>query len=184
MQRTPLKNQEYIQNSDPLGNAEHIAEGVCVFSGCYGSAADGGYTILMNLGDTICYALEEYISEELDEYDAEDLLDSSGDVRLTALIAAEQALDDLLGEFIEKGYQTGMEERLQKVVNAARTQLEIDAIWVLPGDLDDLVERVHPLTDYDAYRSDEEAEANEPPFDLHNPEHCAALEERLRDLSC
>lgn len=184
MQRTPLKNQEYVQKSDPWGNAEHIAEGACVFSGCYGSVADGGYTILANLGDMVCYALEGYISEEFDDYDAEELLDSSGDVRLTALIAAEQALDDLLGEFIEKGYQTGMKERLQKIVNAAQTELEIDAIWVLPGDLDDLVEYVHPLAAYGAYESDEEAKANAPAFDLGNPVHCKALEDRLLDLSC
>ncbi|WP_040445659.1 hypothetical protein [Ktedonobacter racemifer] len=62
--------------------------------------------------------------------------------------------------------------------------MKIDHVWVLPGDLDDLVERVHPLANYDAYESEEEAEANAPAFDLNNPEHCIALKDRLWDLSC
>ncbi len=103
---TPLKNQEYVRKSDCLGNAERIADGACVISGCYGSAADGGYMTLANLGDTICYALEMCISEELDSYEAEPLLDPSEEELCAALITAEQALDDLLGEFIT------MEDRL------------------------------------------------------------------------
>jgi len=59
-------------------------------------------------------------------------------------------------------------------------EFELDKVYVLPGDLDSLLKFVgNPLADYDAYETEEEAEAHAPPFDLNNPEHRAALKERI-----
>ncbi len=51
---------------------------------------------------------------------------------------------------------------------------------MLPGDLGALLSFLgNPLADYDAYETEEEAEAHAPPFDLNNPEHRAALKEHI-----
>jgi hypothetical protein len=51
---------------------------------------------------------------------------------------------------------------------------------VLSKDLDALLSSLgNPLADYDAYETEEEAEAHAPAFDLNNPEHRAALKERI-----
>ncbi len=92
--------------------------------------------------------------------------------------ATDQLLDDLLGEFVQNGYQTGMSNRLQEIVNNAMPDFELDEVYVLPGDLEVLLSSFgNPLTDYDAYENEEEAEAHAPAFDLNNPEHRAALKE-------
>ena len=189
MQRIPLKHQEYVQTSDWVENTrqmerEGMTDGACVLAGGYGWVLDGGYMVLANFGDTICYALQEHISDRLNTYEAQSQLDPSDEKRRALLLVAEQALDELLGSFLENGYQKGMKEQLQEIVNAAKTALEIDFIWVLPDDLEALFSRVHPFADYDAYENEEEAEANEMVFDWHNPEHRIALVERILLRNC
>lgn len=99
---------------------------------------------------------------------------------------ADQALDALLEEFVREGYQPDMPDRLRKVVNAAMVDWEVEEIWVLPGDLPELLTFAgNPLTDHFPYEDDEdkeEAEARAPAFDLGNPEHRAALKERVQSL--
>jgi hypothetical protein len=116
--------------------------------------------------------LFKYISASLTDLEAKSQQDSSGDSRLATLIAAEQTLDDLLGEYLDQGYRPGMKERLQEIANNARTQLEIDEIFILPGDLAALFSSVgNPFVDYGEYESGEEAEVNTPAFDWSNPSH-------------
>ena len=186
MSRTLPKNHEYWQNWGGEGIYDpDMADGACVISGGYGSFVDGGYMHSSHFGDTICFSLSHYISESLADLEAQSQLNPSDDSHRANLIAAEQALDDLLGEFLEQGYRTGMKERLQEIVNNARTQLEIDEIFVLPDDLAALLSSTHsPFIDYDAYESEEEADANAPAFDWNNPEHRAALKQHLWNISC
>jgi hypothetical protein len=104
----------------------------------------------------------------------------SDDELLTRRIAAEQLLDALLEEFVEQGYQTGMSEHLQEIVNESLIDFELDNVYVFPGDLDALLSSLgNPLVDYDAFETEEEAEAYAPEFDLNNPEHRAALKESI-----
>ncbi len=104
----------------------------------------------------------------------------SDDELLTQRIVAVQALDALLEEFVQQGYQDGMSEHLQEIANQALIDFELDNVYVFPGDLDDLLSSLgNPLVDYDAYETEEEAEDNAPAFDLNNPEHRAALKERI-----
>lgn len=183
MSQSRLKNNHYLQMLNTDGDAV-VAEGACIISGCYGSFVDGGYMCFSNLGGMIGFALECYISRDLDKVESKLVKTPSDEQDQAELTVAELALDDLLGAFMKQGYQMGMKKRLEEIINAAPTSLKIDHIWVLPGDLDDLVESVHPLANYDAYESEEEAEAKAPAFDLNNPEHCTALKDRLWDLSC
>lgn len=186
MSRSFPKNHKYWQDwsFSPLEGDSGITDGACIISGCYGSFVDGGYLIFSNFGNSICYSLAVYISDNLADLDAKPQQKPSDEQRLADLIAAEQALDDLLGEFLEQGYQAGMKERLQEIVNHAPTALQIEEIFVLPEDLDALLLSVgNPLTDEDADENEGEAEANVPIFDLHNPEHCNALDRHIQDLN-
>ena len=99
---------------------------------------------------------------------------------------ADQALDVLLEEFTHEGYRPEMQERLRTVVNNALLDFELHEVFVLPGDLDALLAFTgNPLADDDAdeYESttdEHEADTQAPRFDLANPEHRAALKERVQ----
>lgn len=108
---------------------------------------------------------------------------------------AEQALDALLDEFVREGYQPEMPDRLREVVNTAMVDWEVEEIWVLPGDLPALLKFTgNPLIDPDLYDDEEEDDEEEgdedeaekashaTPFDLNNPEHRAALKERVESM--
>ncbi|EFH84745.1 hypothetical protein [Ktedonobacter racemifer] len=82
---------------------------------CYGGFADGGYLCFFDLGGTIGYALECYISSNLDEIESKLVKTPSNEQYYAELTAAELALDDLLGAFMEQGYQTGMKKRLEEI---------------------------------------------------------------------
>ena len=163
-----------------------MADGACVISGDYGSFfVDGGSLLFSHFGDIICYALFKYISASLTDLEAQSQRDPSGDSRLANLLAAEQTLDDLLGEYLDQGYRTGMKGRLQEVVNNARTQLEVDEVFILPDDLAALFSSVgNPFVDYGEYESGEEAEVNAPAFDWNTPSHRDALKKHLWNISC
>ena len=99
---------------------------------------------------------------------------------------ADQALDALLDEFVREGYQPDMPDRLRAIVNTAMIDWEVEEIWALPDDLQAVLKYTgNPLIDYDADVDEDEdvdeenLEANVPPFDLNNPEHRAALRERI-----
>lgn len=99
--------------------------------------------------------------------------------------ATARALDDLLVEFIEQGHKPEMSERLRKIVYPSLIGFYPEEIYILPGDQDGALSSIgNPLIDYDAYESEEEAEANAPVFDWNNPEHCAALKERILEYGC
>jgi hypothetical protein len=94
-------------------------------------------------------------------------------------VAAAAAFDALLQEYVHDGYLPEMGKRLLATVNANTIDLELDYIWTLPGDLDQLLQLTgNPLVDGDA-EDEEAAEAAAPPFDFTNPEHRAALVERM-----
>ena len=185
MQRMSLKNQEYVQKSE--SGDGYITERSCVISPLFASMTSGGYIICTDFGSAICYALM-WISEDLESLASKPQLTPSNEAFRTDLIVAEQALDDLLGKFLEQGYHTGMKERLKEIVNNAEGSLEIDGIWVFPEDLNDLIgnESINPFfyKYEDEYETKEEVWANIPTFDLSNPDHCEALYYRLNDLSC
>jgi hypothetical protein len=86
----------------------------------------------------------------------------------------------LLEEFVRLGYQSEMKKRLKEKVNESLIEFEFDEVYVLPGDLEALLSFTgNPLADYDAYETEEEAEAQAPAFDLSNSEHREALKERI-----
>lgn len=92
--------------------------------------------------------------------------------------ATVHALDALLGEFVEQGYQAGMKERLRAIVSDSLSEFQPYKIFVLPNELELVTSSFGNSTlhvDYGAYESEEEAEEKTGPFDLHNPAHCAAL---------
>jgi hypothetical protein len=77
-------------------------------------------------------------------------------------------------------YRVEMSKRLREIVNNSLLDFELHEVYVLSKDLDALLSSLgNPLADYDAYENEEEAEAHAPVFDLNNPEHRAALKERI-----
>jgi hypothetical protein len=96
--------------------------------------------------------------------------------------SCEAGFDALLQDFVRSGYQPEMGNRLIEIINANSLDLELHDVWVLPGELDRLLELTgNPLADSDI--EDEEApQVTAPPFDLDNPEHRSALAERMNEM--
>lgn len=95
----------------------------------------------------------------------------------------ERELDTLLVEFVEQGYRPEMSERLRTIVNNSVTPWLLEKIFILPDDLEAVLEFVgNPLINEDDYETEEEAKAHAPAFDLDNPEHRDALGERICEI--
>ena len=141
-------------------------------------------TALPDFGDAICYYRYYRFPEELEPPEPQEQNQRrksklTNDELRARLTAATQALDSLLEEFVQ-GYRAEMSNRLQEIVNHSSLNLHLFEVYVLPGDMDALLHFVgNPLADYDAYETEEEAEAHAPAFDLSNPEHRAALKESI-----
>lgn len=162
--------------------------------------AEGGYTF-PDFGHAICYYryLQVPTESDLPQEDATDLADLlpglaaikrvhelfsppklSVEELNARLDATVQALDTLLAEFVEQGYQAEMSTRLRDIVNDAEIPWWLHEIFVLLGDLDAVLSFVgNPLMNEDDYETEEEAKANAPAFDFSNPEHRAALSKRV-----
>jgi len=144
-----------------------------------------GMTALPDFGDAICYYRYYRFPEELEPPEPQEQNQRrksklTNDELRARLTAATQALDSLLQEFVQQGYRAEMSNRLQEIVNHSSLNLHLFEVYVLPGDMDALLHFVgNPLADYDAYETEEEAEAHAPAFDLSNPEHRAALKESI-----
>ena len=160
-------------------------ESCVVFESGGSSPMDEGMLPFPDFGDAICYyryyrlpaELEPPESQEQNQRRRSKLTNDELRARLTA---ATQALDNLLDEFVQQGYRAEMSNRLQDIVNHSSLDLHLFEVYVLPGDLDALLHYVsNPLANYDAYETEEEAEAHAPVFDLNNPEHRAALKESI-----
>ncbi len=96
---------------------------------------------------------------------------------------ADQMLDALLADFVRDGYQTDMKERLFETVNTALIDFELETVYILPDDLAALLKSIgNPLVEYGAYEDAEEAEKRAPTFDLNNPAHRVALNEKIESF--
>lgn len=180
-------------------DTELTNESCIIFESAHSTPMGEGMTAFPDFGDAICYYRYYRVSDELEPQghssDEDALLPGlaileqswehrrpklSDDELYARRIAAEQALDDLLEEFVQQGYRTEMSTRLREIVNHALFDFELHDVYMLPMDLEALLSFLgNPLADYDAYESKDEAEAHAPAFDLSNPEHRAALKERI-----
>lgn len=168
--------------SEILDDADITNDACVIFESGGSSPMDEGMLIFPDFGDTICYYRYYRLPADLDPSEPEERrrLTFTNDELQSRLNAARPALDSLLEQFIQQGYQAEMSKRLQEIVNNSSLRLHLFDVYVLPGELDALLTYVgNPLADYDAYDTDEEAEANAPVFDLNNPEHRAALKENI-----
>ncbi len=177
-------------------------ESCVIFESAHSTPMGECMTALPDFGDAICYYRYYRVPDELKPQEPREhssdidallpglaILEQSWERRRPKLsddelharcTAAEQALDDLLGEFVQQGYRTEMSTRLREIVNYALFDFELHDVYVLPTDMEALLSFLgNPLADYDAYESEEEAEAHAPVFDLNNPEHRAALKESI-----
>lgn len=175
-------------------------ESCIIFESAHSTPMGEGATALPDFGDAICYYRYYRVPDELEPQEPQEhssdvdallpglaILEQSWEHRRPKLsddelharrTAAEQALDDLLEEFVQQGYRAEMSKRLQEIVNHSLLDFELHEVYVLPGDLNALLSFLgNPLADYDAYEN--EAEAHSPAFDLNNPEHRAALKESI-----
>ncbi|HEU5369133.1 MAG TPA: hypothetical protein VFU69_11740 [Ktedonobacterales bacterium] len=97
--------------------------------------------------------------------------------RYAALV---KGFDELLEEFVRHGYYPEMGERLLEIANANFLDSRLSHLYILPDDLEELLEFVgNPLVDPNA-EDEEAARAAAPPFDLNNPEHREALSYRIQ----
>jgi len=178
-------------------------ESCIIFESAHSTPMGEGAIALPDFGDAICWYRYYRVPSELEPPEPQEH-SSAGDVILPLGLeilerrwehrrpkltndqlrkrcaAAEQALDDLLAEFVQQGYQVEMIKRLQEIVNNSLLDFELHEVYVLSKDLDALLSSLgNPLADYDAYETEQEAEAHAPAVDLNNPEHRAALKERI-----
>ncbi len=160
-------------------------ESCAIFESGGSSPMDEGMLPFPDFGDGICYYCYYRLPEELEppepqEQNQRHRSKLTNDELHARLTAATQALDSLLEEFVQLGYRAEMSNRLQEIVNHSSLDLHLFKVYVLPGDLDALLHFVgNPFANYDAYETEEEAEAHSPAFDLNNPEHRAALKESI-----
>ncbi len=186
-----------------IAEEEDLTNESCViYEWAHSTPMGEGMMPLPSFGDAICYYRYFRVPNELTPRErtplGEDMaemlpglavLEQSWELRRPKLSddellarrdATEQALDALLNEFVQQGYQPEMSERLREIVNQELFDFQLDEVYVFPGDLDALLQAIgNPLADYDAYETEEEADAHAPAFDLNNPEHRAALKESI-----
>ena len=185
---------------DPPWDADMTIESCVIFESAHSTPMGEGATAFPDFGDAICFYRHLRVPEELEPQahssDVDNLLPGLASMeqswerrrpKLTnaqlrsRLTAAEQALDDLLEELVQRGYRAEMSKRLREIVNDSLLDFELHEVFVLPGDLDALFSFLgNPLAAYEAYENEEEAEAHAPAFDLNNPEHREALKEHLQ----
>ena len=133
-------------------------ESCVIFESAHSTPMGEGMTPLPDFGDAICYYRYFRVPEELEPQepqerssDVEDLLPGlailqksweqrrpklSNDQLRTRRVAAEQALDDLLKEFVQQGYRVEMSKQLQEIVNNSLLDFELHEVYVLSRDLD------------------------------------------------
>src|SRR5437016_11154457 len=133
-------------------------ESCVIFESAHSTPMGEGMTPLPDFGDAICYYRYFRVPEELEPQepqerssDVEDLLPGlailqksweqrrpklSNDQLRTRRVAAEQALDDLLKEFVQQGYRVEMSKRLREIVNNSLLDFELHEVYVLSRDLD------------------------------------------------
>ncbi len=180
---------------------EDVTMETCViFESAHSSPMGEGATAFPDFGDAICWYRYNRVPDELEPQkrssDGDVILPvgleiverrwehrrpkPTDDQLLERRVTAEQALDELLDEFVQQGYRAEMSKRLQDIVNKSLLDFELHEVFVLPGDLDALFAVLgHPLAEYDAYETEDEAEAHAPSFNLNNSEHLKALKERI-----
>jgi hypothetical protein len=185
---------------DPPWDADVTIESCVIFESAHSTPLGEGATAFPDFGDAICFYRYLRVPEELEPQEHSSHVDNllpklatmeqnwerqrpkltNAQLR-SRLTAAEQALDDLLAEFVQRGYRAEMSKCLWETVNDALLDFELHEVFVLPADLDALFSFLgHPLAAYEAYENEEEAEAHAPAFDLNNPEHREALKEHLQ----
>ena len=185
---------------DPPWDADVTIESCVIFESAHSTPMGEGATAFPDFGDAVCFYRYLRVPEELDPQERSSDIDNllpglaimeqswerqrpkltNAQLR-SRLTAAEQALDDLLEEFVQQGYRAEMSKCLWETVNDSLLDFELHEVFVLPGDLDALFSFLgNPLAAYEAYENEEEAEAHAPAFDLNNPEHREALKEHLQ----
>ena len=185
---------------DPPWDADVTIESCVIFESAHSTPLGEGATAFPDFGDAVCFYRYLRVPEELEPQEHSPHVDNLSPKlaimeqsrerhrpKLTnaqlrsRLTAAEQALDDLLAEFVQQGYRAEMSKCLWETVNDSLLDFELHEVFVLPGDLDALFSFLgNPLAAYEAYENEEEAEAHAPAFDLNNPEHREALKEHLQ----
>lgn len=94
----------------------------------------------------------------------------------------ERALDKLLERFVREGYQPDMAAKLIEIVATTLIDSDLHNVYVLPGDLPQLLEQIgNPFAECD-FMLDEEQDGvppAAPTFDLNAQGHRKALAERM-----
>lgn len=200
---TEYRDRAKSISGDPA--ATPVAPGSClafVMAEGFLGIADG-YFFFRDFGDMLAFYAYSYLQKDLRPNDPEDISVSwvieyetgqptkdQGHGQYWTQAERQQryaegvaGLVDLLERFIRDGYDESVREQARELLNRTLVDQKINSLFVLPDDLNDLLDRHgNPLADYDAFPTEEEAEANAPTFDLNNPEHRAALQERLETI--
>lgn len=145
------------------------------------AAHAGSYVFMPDLGYLICWLRLRLIPEDLSNSN-EPLQSVSSEGLDQRQTAAEDGCADLLRRFAANGYSPELTARLQEVCADNLLSHTVNAVWVLPGDLEQVIAQVgNPLAEPE--REEDGAPAEEPAFDLGNPAHRERLAERLNNPS-
>lgn len=192
----PRTVDEYIAQTKAMIERGAICETIeptspVLFINHNSSMVGGGAIYVPDFGNLVCYCRYDMAPSE---FDPDDYWKRSGVPQEEApqrLTAVESGLDQLLEAFVQRGYQPELGKQLLDLWNEHFVECEFVSLYVLPDDLDSLLQEVgNPLNDFD----DDEGDDTESPedddsavtaaaigFDLNNPEHRQKLAERLAE---
>lgn len=212
MPRTIEEYRKLWQDRDPrVGCSERLMPGTVVFKVSRRSTPMGdGLPFFDDFGHAVEFCRFELAqpSSPDDEKSAE--TESTGLPGLDMMLASWQryksrippeelqrrwnegnsAFDQLLADFLDHGYSQELGDRLMEAANAYCEDLEIWDLYFLPDDLEDLMyttgdplnESPEDADDFFAPPDKAAIAAAARAFDMDNPEHNAALVQRMWDI--
>ena len=183
----PKTVDEYIEQTKELieqGGVGDTLEPTSALLHCTANSSmvGSGFTYLPDFGVLVCWVRYGLTPDEFDTSTLP-LWKYSEDELRQRRAAAEAGFDQLLEDFVQRGYEPDMGERLLKIGKDNFHEYSLNRVYVLPRDLDEVLDRTgNPLADFPSDSSSDEDEgitAAGIGFDLNNPVHREKLAERL-----
>lgn len=185
MPKTLEEYHRYWQEHD-FPDAERITPTSCVLSGSYLATAPGmsdAFFAFDDFGDAVGFCRYHALDEEVENYRRAKHR-SQEDVAAYRKEAAGY-FDELLERFVRDGYQPEMSSNLREGIEQYFHIYQLDTIFVLPDDVEDLLDYSgNPFKsrwDNDE-EEDEEDQRYKMKFDLDNPDHRDKLYTRLYEM--
>src|SRR5260221_11322472 len=176
---------------DPPWDADVTIESCVIFESAHSTPMGEGATAFPDFGDAVCFYRPLRVPEELEPQehssDVDNLLPglaimeqswerqrpelTNAQLR-SRLTAAEQALDDLLEELVQRGYRAEMSKRLREIVNPPPPPPQPHDPFPPPPPPPPLPPPLpNPPPPYQPHPNDDDPPPHPPPSHLNNPTH-------------